>query len=308
MPKRLIIIHENNEWLEPIKAALKEEDVDFEEWFLGTGGSIDLSIAPPDAIYFNRMSPSAHTRGHPYASNFALTVLAWLQRHGRYVINDFHVWQMEINKVLQYNALTERSIDVPHTLAAFSKPDIVKAASKVKLPLILKHNCGGKGTGVIRFNSLEELDKYVQGADFQESPDGITLVQEYIESKEPYILRLEFIDKKFIYALRIDTSGGFELCPADACALEESFCPTTHNHSNKFSIVPDFKHPIIAKYHQFLQEEDIDVAGIECVFDKNDNVYTYDINTNTNYSQAAEQHAGITSAYAALAQYLSNLI
>ena len=41
----------------------------------------------------------------------------------------------------------------------------------------------------------------------------------------PLITRAEFIGGQFIYAVEVDTSDGFELCPADACAVGEAFCP-----------------------------------------------------------------------------------
>ena len=67
------------------------------------------------------------------------------------------------------------------------------------------------------FYSLEALEEYVNSERFEEPVDGITLVQQYIKSPEQFITRAEFVGGKYMYSVRVDTSEGFELCPADAC-------------------------------------------------------------------------------------------
>ena len=141
---------------------------------------------------------------------------------------------------------------------------------------------------------------------FDEPVDGITLIQQYIESPEPYIVRHEFIDGKFFYAVRVDTSEGFELCPADACSIEDRFCPTDGSGPKaKFEILEDYRPEFIDRYEAFLAENQIKVAGIEAIRDGAGNVYTYDVNTNTNYNSDAEQVAG-KFAMLQLAKYLAS--
>ncbi len=100
------------------------------------------------------------------------------------------------------------------------KRHIVKAARKVHGPFITKHNRAGKGLGVKLFQSVEALAEHVYGTDFEDSVDGITLIQEYIEAPEPFITRVELVGGELLYAVRVDTSLGFEFCPADACQVE----------------------------------------------------------------------------------------
>src|SRR5699024_8785264 len=88
-------------------------------------------------------------------------------------------------------------------------------------PFITKHNRAGKGLGVHLFQSVEELRSYIEGESFEQPIDGVTLIQEYIESPDASITRCEFIGGTFFYAVRVDTSGGFELCPADECTVGE---------------------------------------------------------------------------------------
>lgn len=91
-----------------------------------------------------------------------------------------------------------------------------------------------------------------------ESPtDGITLIQQYIEAPEPYITRCEFVGGQFVYAVKVDTSEGFELCPADACSIDDAFCPVGESKKEapaKFEIISDFHEPIIEQYKEFLKK------------------------------------------------------
>lgn len=291
--KPIIILHENSEWLKPITEAMHHKNLSVKEWFIDKEGIINLFEKPEKALFFNRMSPSAHTRNHLRAFEYTSAILAWLQFHQAKVINGYFPWQMENNKALQYQFLREAGILVPRTIAAFSKQDILQAAKLFSSPFLLKHNRGGKGFGVQFFASYQQLNSFLDSTLFIDSPDGITLIQEYITSPKPYVYRLEFIGKKFFYALQMDSSGRFELCPADSCSLKDTFCPITSQE--KFTVLPDFPHPeLIAAYENFLIIHNIDVAGIECVFDQKGTPYTYDINTNTNYNEAAEKKGGAT--------------
>lgn len=150
------------------------------------------------------------------------------------------------------------------------------------------------------------MKEYVNGPNYEEPVDGITLIQEYIKAPEPFITRAEFIGGKFFYAVRVDTSEGFELCPADACSINDLFCPVGEvEQKPKFEIIDDVNLAQMAKYEAFLQENKIDVAGIEFIQDENGVVYTYDINTNTNYNSDAEEKAG-KYGMLQLAQFLGN--
>ena len=182
-------------------------------------------------------------------------------------------------------------------------------------PFITKHNRAGKGLGVNLFLSVEALQSHFESGAFEESVDGVTLIQEYIQAPEPYITRVEFVGGQFLYAVRVDTSLGFELCPADVCQVSDAFCPvgeTTVTSAQaqsaatpRFRIVKDFDHPIIERYRRFITDNGIAIAGIEFITDQRGELYTYDVNTNTNYNGAAEAEAGIYGMRA-IATYLGH--
>jgi hypothetical protein len=107
--------------------------------------------------------------------------------------------------------------------------------------VILKHNRGGKGLGVRLFLTPPALAEHLNGGDFIESVDGITLVQRYVKAPAPFITRVEFVGGQFLYTVQADTSQGFELCPADACqtdlAASMGACPA-ETASEKSAFVP----------------------------------------------------------------------
>lgn len=302
--KKLYILHENNDWMEPIRIALNNQGLEYTEWFLAKEGNLDLSIAPPDAIYFNRVSPSSHGRGNKYSVFYTSAVLSWLESYNRTIINGSGTLKLEVSKANQLNVLKSMNILAPNTIAAFSKEDIILASHKIGYPLMLKHNWGGRGMGVRLFLDIIELKQYVYSDDYEESFDGVTLVQQYIKSMEPRIYRAEFVGGKLVYVVAINNEQGYNLCPADSCSLEGQFCATSSTQ-DKFTILQDFYHPILERYKEFLFKYKIDVAGIEFILDERGEAYTFDVNVNTNYNQAAERKFDI-SATMYLAGYLHN--
>jgi glutathione synthase/RimK-type ligase-like ATP-grasp enzyme len=290
------VIHENDAWVEPLRTAFAELGTPYEEWFIDKG-ALDLRHAPPEGVFYNRMSASSHTRDHRFAAEYTGGVLAWLERHGRTIVNDGRALRLEISKVAQYEALASFSIPTPDTIAVIGRDHIPEAARAIGFPLILKHNRGGKGLGVRLFLSEEALQEHLGSSEFADPIDGITLVQSYIKAPEPFITRLEFVGGRFLYAVRVDTSEGFELCPADVCqvdniAIGDAACPAVAP-GDKFQIIQNYQNPAIPTYERFLAANGIGIAGIEVISDENGRTFTYDINTNTNYNPDAERKAGI---------------
>ena len=304
---KIYVIHENDAWVEPLRAAFDDLGLPYEEWFVAEG-PLDFSSVPPEGVFYNRMSASSHTRGHRFAPELTSGVLAWLESHGRRVVNNSRALQLEVNKLAQYGALALHGVRTPRTVAAVGRRQIVEAASSFEGAFITKHNRAGKGLGVRLFQDVAALEAYVSGDAFEDSVDGITLIQEYIRAPEPYITRVEFVGGRFVYAVQVDTSLGFELCPADVCQVGDAFCPVGTapvSTAPRFRILKDFRHRIVQKYQQFIAANGIGIAGIEFITDASGELYTYDVNTNTNYNPAAEAEAGIC-AMREIARYLGD--
>jgi hypothetical protein len=300
------VIHENAAWLEPLAQALDVAGLPWHDWHLDQG-TFDLNEPPPAGVFYNRMSASSHTRGHRFSPELTASVLGWLERYGRRIINGGRALDLEISKARQYGALEGAGIRTPRTIVVAGK-DLLAGAMRHRFgggPAILKPNRGGKGLGVHLFLSTAALEDFLAGPDYEPPVDGLHLLQEYVRAERPVITRAEFIGGRFLYAVEVDTQGGFELCPADACAVGDDYCPAGEPARAKFSIVDTIERGLRERYEAFLDANRIDVAGIEFIRDRGGQIYTYDVNTNTNYNADAERRAG-RSAMTALARYLGS--
>ena len=127
--------------------------------------------------------------------------------------------------------------------------------------------------------------------------------------------RCEFVGGEFLHAVRADTAeGGFQLCPADACALD----PVTGRPvmppgatgpqepgEQGFSLREGFAHPVLGAHAEFLRRWDIEIAGVELIETAEGRVVTYDVNTNTN------DHAGVAAPRSGpreIARFLGGLV
>lgn len=297
------VLHENPDWFAPIGAALNKAGVPHEQWLLGDG-LLDLGEPPPPGVFWSRMSASSHTRGHPHAKDHTRAVLSWLESGGRRVVNGRGALELEVSKAAQLTALRAAGFDVPRTLAVAGTTELPAAARKLPVPFITKHNQGGKGLGVRLFSSHDEFDAYLVSPGFTPPVDGITLLQEYVRAAEPFITRVEIVGGRFVYAITADTGrGGFELCPADACAVDTpAGDPVT-----LFALREGFQHPITGRYEDFARQHGIEIAGFEFIETADGRLVTYDVNTTTNYNAQIEA-AAPRPALAEVAAFLRRLL
>ncbi|TVS13089.1 MAG: alpha-L-glutamate ligase [Wenzhouxiangella sp.] len=311
----MYVIHENDEWVAPLRAALSGLRIPFVEWFVDEG-HVSLDGVPPEGLFYNRMSASSHTRAHRYSVELSEALLSWLESHDRKVINGSRALHLEVRKFEQYLGLKEAGIRVPGTLAACGREAIIAAARALgETPFILKPNRGGKGLGVELFDSLADLERRLP--DEPVSLDGIALVQQYVRPADGTITRMEFIGGKFYYAVRVDASDGFELCPADECADEDAFCPGSDagndagtDRPSRFRIDEDFNDPeLVGSMEAFLRANQIEIAAAEFAEDVNGHRWVYDLNTNTNYNRQAEfDSGGSRLGMQRVAEYLGELL
>ena len=294
------VLHENPEWMPPFAAAFAAEGVDWDETLV-TGGSLDLTATPAEGLWWSRMSASAHTRGHTAAAEHARALLDVLEAHGRRVVNGRAVLDLELSKVRQLALLRAARIAVPRTVAVVGgRPDdVLAAAATVGPPVVVKPNRGGKGLGVTRFDSVDELAAALPGLD--EPVDGVLLVQEYVEPARPRITRAEIVGGELVYAITADTErGGFQLCPADACAVDGT-------PASLFALRTEpLPSGLADAYESFARWHGLEVAGFEFIETADGRAVTYDVNTNTNYNPDVEAVAS-RSAARAVARYLGTL-
>ena len=312
--KKIYLIHENKDWLQPLERVLLDKGIPFSDWHM-VERTINLFTPPPEGIFFNRMSASSHSRGNRYCPELTTGLISWLEVNKRLVVNGSNAQRLELSKMVQYSELNLVGLKVPKTICSTTLKGIIDAARILKFPIIIKHNRAGMGLGVKLFYTIGELKDYIYGDHFENSVDGITLIQNYIVSPESSIIRVEFVDKKFLYAVKVNTESGFELCPADECNfdafdLNNKESPSSTSKS-KFKIIENFSsfsfaNNVIKKMQELMHNVGIDIASFEIILDKNNDFFVYDINVNTNYNSTAEKntpHSGTVS----VAQFLERI-
>jgi hypothetical protein len=306
---RIHVLHENAAWLPPLAQAFDQRRLPWTEWFLDAG-TFDLAAPPPQGVFYNRMSASSHARDHRFSAELTAAVLAWLTRWGRRVVNGPGALDLEISKARQYAALESHGITTPRTVLVAGRDRLVAAAQRhfPSQPVILKPNRGGKGLGVQLFQSSDSLAAYLDGPVYEAPVDGLQLLQEYVRAPRPFITRAEFVGGRFLYAVEVNTSEGFELCPADACAIGDASCPVGEAPRDKFTIIDGIPDTLRIRLERFLSASGVEVAGIEFIVDADGRTLVYDVNTNTNYNPDAEARAGRTgtarSGPGAIAEFL----
>jgi hypothetical protein len=287
------VLYEHSAWLPPLTRALDERGLPWRTLDVAEG-DFEIEADPPPGIWLNRMSPSAHTRGHAGGIHYVREWLGVLEERGARVINGSHSFALELSKVRQHAALAAMGILTPRTIAVIGRSGLREAARRLPAPFITKHNQGGKGLGVQLFRDHAAFDNFVSGDAWDEPMDGVMLLQQYIEPPSRTITRVEIVDGQFLFAMNSATDGGFELCPADACQAADAFCPVGEGPSTRFAVADlDPKDPIVLAYIEFCRKHRIDVAGIEFVTGADGKRYTYDVNMNTNYNSAVERAAGL---------------
>ncbi len=306
LPK-IHVLFENPAWLPPIEAGLAAEGFDcclHEVW----RGTIDPRERPAPGIWWNRMSPSSHTRGHTESVAMTREVIGWLEGWGRRVVNGSRAFELEVSKARQELVLHKHGIRSPRTLFGNHPDELIKLAAAFDGPFITKHNQGGKGLGIQLFESTEQLADHLASDFFDPGPNGQLVLQEYIRPAEPHITRVEIVGGRFLYAMNSSTEDGFELCPSDACQLPASapeVCPApgaegdeeiplTRSGRPKFGpadVTGD--DPLVKQMITLCQAEGLEQAGIEFITDAAGDRYVYDINGTTNYSSSMERHFGV---------------
>lgn len=300
------ILYENPDWLPPLVAGLEAEGLAYrlvEVW----QGALPIDEEPAEGVWLNRMSPSSHTRGHLESVALMHEWLGWLERSGRRVVNGANAFRLEVSKVQQDLALRRHGIQTPRTVAGVGAEALIALAATFDGPFITKHNQGGKGLGIVRFDDAASFEAHVRSDAFDPGPNGIVVLQQYIAPAAGHITRVELVGDRFLYAMHSSTDDGFELCPSDACQSTGigEVCPI--DGSAKFALAPmTADDPLVAKYRALCRAEGLELAGIEFVEAADGQRYTYDINGTTNYNSKVGHEAGI-DGMRELARYLKTL-
>src|SRR5438128_346955 len=98
---RIAVFYEHPEWFRPLFAELDRRGVAYDRLQADSHSYDPAERRPSHALVVNRMSPSAHTRGHEQAIFYTLDYLAYLRDIGANVLNGYEAAVYEFSKARQ---------------------------------------------------------------------------------------------------------------------------------------------------------------------------------------------------------------
>jgi biotin carboxylase len=292
---RVGILDEHPEWSRRLIAELEARGLDVERIDHSDHGYDPGDRRPRWDVVVNRTSPSSHRRGHGRVLFYAEPLLAHLEAIGVPVINPLATWRFEKSKALQVDLFERLGVRYPRSVVVNGAAPLRRAAREVRFPALVKPNVGGSGALIERFETPADLEARAAEVDF--GPDGVVLLQEYIEPHEGAIVRVEVLDGRMLYAIRIvRRSDQFNLCPADLCRVPApdslAACPVDA------APVLDIKRhepprEAVEQAIALTRAASIDVGGVEYLVGASDGrVYVYDVNATSNFVADAPRVLG----------------
>lgn len=305
----LAVLDEHPDWLNPLYEEFKKRSVPFEKYDIGSA-YYNPATAKVLPFYVNRLSPSAAKREHERALNYTLNYLQYLESLGARIINGSHTVLLETSKAQQAAILRKLAIPTPKTFVTNDLTKILNAAQELTFPIVLKPNCGGSGLGIRKYHSYREFKNDVKIGEIKAPGNQVLLLQEFIQPKDGYIVRVETIGGKVAYTMKVFTKDTFNLCPSDACDLirtektenEIGYCVATPNDLVRFELHANLAETIKNAIETLVREAGLECAGIEYTIDKNGDWFVYDINALSILRSSFKAEYGI-DGWAMLADY-----
>ena len=305
----LAFLYEHPQWFQPIFRELERRGVAFQKLLIPDLFYDIGAQSQSFHVLFNRMSPSADSRGMGSGIFHTLAFLEHLELLGTRIINGPKAFRYEVSKAAQHSLLRTLGIRYIPSRVIHRAEQAKAAAEGLRFPIIVKANIGGSGKGIARFDSAAELDAAIQTRHIDLGYDSIALVQEFVPARDGHINRVETLGGKYLYGIKVYTAGEtFDLCPADICrtATGESLDTSATNHdaaggacvleAAKAGLKVEGHTPprdVVETVERIVQAAGIDVGGVEYMVDDRDGeIYYYDVNALSNFVADAPRVIG----------------
>jgi len=307
----IAVYYEHPRWFEPVFAEMDRRGVPYvrldaarHHFDLSPNGDQQFSLV------FNRMSPSAWTRGKGHSIFYTINYLAHLEQLGTRVVNGSHAFRVETSKALQLSMLQSLGLPYPRSRVINHPSEAPAAARGFRFPVIVKPNIGGSGAGIIRFDSIERLESAVRNNSIVLGLDSTGIVQEFIPARGGHIVRVETLGYKYLYGIKVFTSGEtFDLCPMDICKTTDGaeLATTCVVEGAKSGLrVEGYIPPVEIRdaVERVFAAAKIEVGGAEYIVDDRDGkLYFYDVNALSNFVSDGPRVVGF-DPFARLVDYL----
>ena len=110
---KIYVLHENDEWVMPLRSAFEALRLPYEEWFLDEG-VVDTTRPPPDGVFYNRIEHENHARYEQVLADHDIEIAACemiVDAEGR-------AWTYDLNTNTNYNSGAETAAGYAGTTRA----------------------------------------------------------------------------------------------------------------------------------------------------------------------------------------------
>ena len=273
----LAIVYEHPEWFEPLFAVLDRRGVSYVKLPLA-GHAFDPAGSPaPATVVFSRVAMSSFLREPEHPIFYAQSLFEHWEGQGTRVVNASAL-PIDTSKARQLSLIARLGLKGPATRAAHRQADLPAAAQGLRFPVLVKADIGGSGSGIVRYDTPDELAAAAAEGSAPAGVNGISLIQEYAPRRDGRITRVETLAGKVLYALDIESPGDtFDLCPADACMIRPGAAALTMTRVEPSPEIVDAVERIAAAGN-------LEIGSVEYLIDDRDgSVLFYDINALSNF-------------------------
>jgi hypothetical protein len=276
----LAIPYEHPLWFVPLFAALDRAGVSYLPMPIAGLGYDPAGSPPPAPLVFNRIAMSSFLRSPEHPIYFAQGLFEHWEGQGARVLGGAGVMAVDASKARQMSLIQRLGLAGPRTRVVHRRADLVAAAAEIGFPLVVKADVGGAGAGIVRYDSMDELQAAVAAGSAPMGINSVVLVQDYVPRRGGKITRIETLAGRYLYAIDIESDGDtFDLCPADACAIAKGRGAAPVRFT---AVTPP--PALVAAAERIAQAAGIDVGGVEYLVDDRDGVARfYDINALSNF-------------------------
>jgi glutathione synthase/RimK-type ligase-like ATP-grasp enzyme len=307
----IAVYYEHPEWFRALFAEMDRRGLPYVRLDASRHSFDPTAVETGYSLLFNRMSASSYLRGHGNALFYTRDFLAHLERRGVRVINGPAAFAVETSKALQLGLLNSLGLKFPRTRVINHQGEALAAADDLSFPVVVKPNIGGRGAGIVRYDSRAALEQAVAAGRVEPGVDGTALVQEFVPARGGHITRVETLAGKYLYAMKVFPTGeSFNLCPAEICQVEDQaaslgeMCVADAPKSGLKVEACEPPPEVVETVERIARAAGLDLGGIEyMVDDRTGEALYYDINALSNFVADAVNVIGF-DPHARLVDYL----
>jgi glutathione synthase/RimK-type ligase-like ATP-grasp enzyme len=307
----IAVYYEHPEWFRALFAELDRRELPYLRLDASRHRFDPTAQVSDYALLFNRMSASSYLRGHGNALFYTRDFLAHLERKGVRVINGTEAFAIETSKALQLSLLNSLGLKFPATRVINHQSQALAAADELSFPVVVKPNIGGRGAGIVRYDSRAALQSAAETGAMDLGVDSTALVQEFVPKRGGHITRVETLAGRYLYAMKVYPVGeSFNLCPAEICQTEDQVASLGEMclaDAPKSGLKIEAYEPpaeVVETVERIARAAHLDLGGVEYMVDDRDgSLLYYDINALSNFVADAVSVVGF-DPHARLVDYL----